>query len=121
MSYEVYKGGKMSGKLLEVNTDNFKTEIINSDKPVLADFWADWCMPCKMMSPVMDELAKDYEGKVKFAKVNVDDNPELATDLQILSIPAFILFKKGKELTRITGINPKEHIKREIDTALRRV
>ena len=108
----------MSEKLLEVNTDNFKNEILDSNEPVLVDFWADWCMPCKMMSPVIDELSEEYKGKVKFAKVNVDDNPELATDLQILSIPALIFFKNGKELARITGANSKEHIKDEIEKCI---
>lgn len=108
----------MSKKLMDVDSNNFKTEVLNSDKPVFVDFWAEWCMPCRMMAPIMDELSADYEGKVKFAKIDVDDNPQLATDLQILSIPALILFKDGKELTRMTGVNPKENIKREIDNAL---
>lgn len=106
-------------KMESVNSNNFKTEILDSGVPVLADFWAEWCMPCKMISPIVDKLAKDYEGKVKFVKVNVDDNTELATNLQILSIPVLILFKEGKELTRITGANPGEYIKKEIDTALK--
>jgi thioredoxin 1 len=108
----------MPNEVYKVNTDNFKEEILDSNEPVLVDFWAEWCMPCKMMSPVIDELSEEYKGKVKFAKVNVDDNPGLATDLQILSIPALILFKKGKELTRITGINPKKHIKDEIEKCI---
>lgn len=110
----------MAKNLLEVNANSFKTEILDSDKPVLADFWAEWCMPCRMLSPIMEELAGDYKGRVKFAKINVDDNAMLATDLQILSIPALILFKNGKELVRITGVNTKEYIKREIEAALKR-
>ena len=110
----------MSEKVVEVNAPNFKTEVLDSDVPVLVDFWAEWCMPCRMISPVIDELSGDYKGKIKFVKVNVDDNTQLATELQILSIPLLILFKDGRELTRMVGANPKDHIKREIDTALNR-
>ena len=109
----------MSQNVSEVNTADFKKEILNSDVPVLVDFWAEWCMPCRMISPIIDELSQDYKGKVKVAKVNVDDNTELATDLQILSIPLLILFKDGKEITRITGVNPKEYIAKEIERALK--
>jgi thioredoxin 1 len=104
----------------EINTQNFKTEVLESELPVLVDFWAEWCMPCRMISPIIDELSAGYKGKVKFAKVNVDNNTDLATELQILSIPQLILFRNGKEITRMTGANPKEFIQREIDTALSR-
>ena len=123
MSDEVYTKTNMkeegvAGNLLEINTDSFKKEVLTSAIPVLVDFWAEWCMPCRMISPVIEELSQDYKGKVKFAKVNVDNNTQLTTDLQILSIPALILFKNGKEVTRIMGANTKEYIKREIDSAL---
>ena len=108
----------MAENLLEINADNFKPEVLKSETPVLIDFWAPWCMPCKMVSPVVDELADDYNGKIKFAKANVDENTELATNLQILSIPVLILFKNGKEIKRITGANPKNYIQKEIDKAL---
>lgn len=113
-------GGMMAQKVMDIDSQSYKKEILDSNVPVLVDFWAEWCMPCRMMAPVVDGLSKDYEGKVKFAKVNVDDNPKLATDLQILSIPVLILFKNGKELNRITGVNSRQNIKREIDTALKR-
>jgi len=112
------KEEKVAENLLKIGTDNFKTEVLDSDTPVLVDFWAEWCAPCRMISPVIDELSGDYKGKVKFAKVDVDNNTALATDLQILSIPVLILFKNGKEITRITGANPKEYIQKEIDKAL---
>ncbi|MEE9499815.1 MAG: thioredoxin [Candidatus Omnitrophota bacterium] len=108
----------MAENLLEVNSDNFKTEVLNSNIPVLVDFWAEWCMPCRMVTPIIDELSKDYKGKIKFVKVNVDSNTQLATDLQILSIPVLILFKKAKEIKRIQGANPKSVIQKEIETAL---
>ena len=109
----------MDQKVMDIDSESYKKEILDSDTPVLVDFWAEWCMPCRMMTPVVDELSKDYEGKVKFAKINVDNNPKLATDLQILSIPVLILFKNGKELTRMTGVNSKQNVKRDIDIALK--
>lgn len=123
MSDEMYtktnmKEERVAGNLLEVNTDSFKKEVLTSTIPVLVDFWTEWCMPCRLISPVLEELSQDYNEKVKFTKVNVDDNTQLATDLQILSIPALILFKNGKEVTRIMGANTKEYIKREIDSVL---
>ena len=109
----------MSQSVKDVKAADFKKEILDSDIPVLVDFWAEWCMPCRMIAPIIDELSQDYKGKIKVAKVNVDKNPELATDLQILSIPLLILFKDGKEITRITGANPKTYIAKEVETALK--
>jgi len=109
----------MSGKVMEVNSQDFKTEIIDSKIPVLVDFWAEWCMPCRMIAPIIDELSEDYKGKIKFAKVNMDDNTQLATNLQILSIPLLILFKNGKEIMRITGANSKPYIQKEVEAALK--
>ncbi len=108
-----------SKNLIEVNESNFKKEVLDSEIPVFVDFWAPWCMPCRMIAPVIDELSRDYEGKVKFAKVNVDDNAQLATDMQILSIPALILFKNGKEIKRMQGVNSKEYISKEIENAIK--
>ena len=108
----------MAQNLLEIDSHNFQIEVIDSDIPVLVDFWAEWCMPCKMISPIIDDLSTDYKGKVRFAKVNVDNNTELATELQILSIPLLILFRNGKEITRILGANTKAYIQKEIDKAL---
>ena len=110
---------KVAKNLLEVSTENFKKEILDSEIPVLVDFWAPWCAPCKMIAPAIEGLAEEYSGKVKFAKVNVDDNPQLATEMQVLSIPLLIVFKNGEERTRITGANPKEYIQRQIDTAIK--
>ena len=109
----------MTEALKEINSDVFEKEVLSSSLPVVVDFWAGWCMPCKMLTPVIDELAKEYEGKVKFAKVNVDNNTELATNLQILSIPVLIVFNKGNEVTRIVGVNPKQDIEREINEAIK--
>lgn len=109
----------MAENLLEITNGNFKTEVLESKIPVIIDFWAEWCMPCKMIAPVVDELANDYKGKIKFAKADVDTNPELATALQILSIPVLIIFKNGKETKRITGANPKGYLQKEIEEALK--
>ena len=86
-------------KLTTTSFDDF----INTDKPVLVDFWADWCMPCRMMAPVMDELSQVYAGKAKFGKVNVDENPQIASRYGIMSIPHFLMFKNGSRVEKIVG------------------
>ena len=110
----------MAENLIDVNTKNFKKEVLNSELPIVVDFWAEWCMPCRMISPAIEELSKEYKGKIRFAKVNVDNNTQLATELQVLSIPVLIVFKNGKELTRIVGANPKNQIQREVEAALKK-
>ena len=102
--------------MLEITSNNFEKEVVKSEKPVLVDFWADWCAPCKIIAPVVEALAKELEGKVKVAKSNVDQSPELATELSVLNIPTLILFKGGKEVSRIIGVNSKESIKAKINT-----
>ena len=86
-------------KLTSASFDNF----LNTDKPVLIDFWADWCMPCRMMAPVMEDLAKAYAGKALFGKVNVDNNPQIAGRYGIMSIPHFLIFKNGTKVEKIVG------------------
>jgi thioredoxin 1 len=86
----------------KLSTSEFDS-FINSDKPVLVDFWADWCMPCRMMAPVMEELAKAYSGKALFGKVNVDENPQIAGRYGIMSIPHFLIFKNGTRVEKIVG------------------
>ena len=92
----------MSGKYLAATDVNFKSEILDSDKVALVDFWATWCGPCMMLGPVIEELAGDYEGKAVIAKLNVDENPEIAAKFGIRSIPALLLFKNGKVLAENT-------------------
>lgn len=79
-----------------ITEENFENEVLNSDKPVLVDFWAQWCGPCRMLGPIIEEIANDYEGKVKVGKVNVDEQPNLASKYGIASIPTVIVFKNGK-------------------------
>ena len=92
---------------LHIGSDEFNTSILEADKPALVDFWAPWCFPCRMLAPTIEELAKDYEGRAIIAKINTDENGELAQSLGIQGIPTMILFKEGKEVDRVVGAVPK--------------
>ena len=92
---------------LEITDANFEEVVLKSDKPVLVDFWAEWCGPCRMVGPVVDELAKVYDGKAVVGKVNVDFNPKVATDYGIMSIPALLIFKDGQLVDKQVGAVPK--------------
>lgn len=94
--------------MLTITDENFNKEILESNLPVLVDFWASWCGPCQMVGPIIEELAKEFEGKVKIGKVNVDENPKIAAKYGIMSIPTVILFKQGKEVGRKIGVEGKE-------------
>ena len=93
-------------KIIELNEANFDSEI-NSDQPILVDFWAEWCGPCRMVAPILDELADEMDGKVRIGKVNVDNNRDLSIKYQVQGIPAFLLFKNGELQDRVTGLMPK--------------
>jgi thioredoxin 1 len=96
--------------MIEVKENDFQNQVINSGIPVLVDFWAPWCGPCKMLEPTLESLDKELSGKLKIARINVEDNPALATQFQILSIPALLLFKQGKIVSQVVGARPKEEI-----------
>ena len=96
--------------VIELNKDNFEKEVMEAEVPVLIDFWANWCGPCRMMSPVIDKIAEEMGDKVKVCKVNVDENHELAEKYEIMTIPAFINVKNGAETGRTIGVQPKEDI-----------
>ncbi len=104
-------------KTLEITDANFE-EIINSDKPVLVDFWADWCGPCKMIGPVVEELAGDYDGKAVIGKVNVDENPGVSAKFGIRSIPTLLVFKNGEIVDKQIGAVPKGVLSQKLDAQL---
>ena len=108
----------MAGNVVEVSDAEFESSIIQSDKPALVDFWAEWCQPCKMLAPVVEEIAGEYIDKVRVAKVNVDDNPATATKFSIRGIPTLLLFKEGKVVQQIVGVKPKGDITKAIDEIL---
>ncbi len=105
-------------KPVEIQDSNFDNIVLQSKTPVLVDFWAEWCGPCRMVAPVVEELAKEYDGKITFAKVDVDQNPQIAGKYGIMSIPTLIIFKDGKPLSNIVGFRPKAELKRNLDDAL---
>jgi thioredoxin 1 len=101
-----------------VTDQNFQEEVLNSSTPVLVDFYAEWCGPCKMIAPIIDELAGEYEGKAKIVKVNVDESPSTAQGFGVMSIPTLIFFKGGAEVDRITGALPKDVLAEKLDSLL---
>ena len=101
-----------------VTDDNFDGEVIKATMPVLVDFWAEWCAPCRMQNPILEELAKEFEGKVKIGKLNVDDNPDTAGKFGVMSIPTMMLFKKGEIVKQWIGVQSKETLTIEFNRAL---
>jgi thioredoxin 1 len=108
----------MSDNLLHVSDADFENTVLKASLPVLVDFWAPWCGPCRMVSPIIEELSKEYAGKVVFAKVNTDENPATPTQYDIMSIPSLLLFKDGKLVDRAVGVRPKPALKQWLDNVL---
>lgn len=98
----------MPPKMLAITDKNFEDEVINSKIPVLVDFWAPWCGPCQMVDPIIDNLAKEFDGEIKVGKLNVDENPQTAAKYGVMSIPTVVFFKEGKEIARKIGLEGKE-------------
>ena len=103
---------------IEVNGENWQSNVMDSDLPVMVDFWAEWCGPCKMIAPAVHDLALEYEGKMNVAKLDVDSDPDIAARYGIRSIPALIFFKDGQPVDQIVGAMPKPQMKRKIDAVL---
>ena len=99
-------------------SDNFETEVLQSQIPVFVDMYADWCGPCKMMAPVIDQLAAEYEGRVKVGKLNVDDSPEIAQQYGVMSIPTMLIFKGGEVVDKLIGGRPKSDLTGALDKVL---
>jgi len=109
----------MSGEtIVHLSEGTFDAEVLQSSQPALVDFWAPWCGPCRAIAPILEELAGEYKGKIKVAKVNVDDNKKLAGDHGVMSIPTMILFKNGKVVDKVIGLVPKDRLKALLDKAL---
>jgi thioredoxin 1 len=105
-------------KVIPLNATQWGEKVLNSDIPVLVDFWAEWCGPCRMVGPIVEQLAQSLKGKVKVSKLNVDQNQDIAEKYNIQSIPSLVLFKNGNEIARIVGFSPKEKYEKFVNNAL---
>lgn len=103
----------------EVSDKNFETDVLQATTPVVVDFWAVWCGPCRMIAPVVEELAQQYKGQVEFVKLNVDENPETSMKYGIRSIPTLLVFKNGKPVDQVVGAVPKRELQKHVDAALK--
>jgi thioredoxin 1 len=115
---QTFGGVIMGGNVIEITDSNFEREVLQSDRPVLVDFWAAWCAPCRMLAPTVESLANDYAGRVRVGKLNVDENNQTAARFGIRGIPTLIVFKNGREQERLTGAHPKDTIARMLDKYL---
>lgn len=107
-----------AANILTATSQNFPAEVLSSNQPVLVDFWAEWCGPCKMIAPVLDELATEYAGKAKIAKVNIDDHQDLAAQFGIRAIPTLLMFKGGQVIEQVVGMKSKRDLKSSLDKAI---
>jgi thioredoxin 1 len=108
----------MGKKTFEVTEANFQSEVLESQQPVLVDFWATWCGPCRMIAPIVEELANEYDGKLRVGKLDADENPNVLIEYGVMGIPTLILFKGGEPVERITGYQPKAKIQPKIENHL---
>ena len=103
---------------IELTDENFVQEVMDSTKPVMVDFWAEWCAPCRMLSPIVSELAQEYEARIRVGKLNVDKNPETASRFGIMSIPTLIFFKNGNVVDKLVGLHPKSVVQKRLESLL---
>ncbi|PIT90582.1 MAG: thioredoxin [Candidatus Komeilibacteria bacterium CG10_big_fil_rev_8_21_14_0_10_41_13] len=103
---------------MEITSQNFEAEVLKSEQPVMVDFFATWCGPCQILAPTVEELAQEYKGKAKIGKLDIDQNQELASQYQVMSVPTLIFFKGGQEVDRIMGVQSKEAFKEKLDNLL---
>ncbi len=108
----------MAGSVFEVTDANFQSEVVEADKPVLVDFWAPWCGPCRMVGPVLEEIAGERGDELKIVKLNVDENQQTAASFEVLSIPTLILFRNGQVAKKVIGAYPKKRLEAELEPAL---
>ena len=108
----------MGGRPFQVDDAEFETKVLGSDIPVVVDFWAEWCGPCKMMAPVFEKLAGEYEDRLAFAKIDVDDNQEYAAKYGVRGIPTLLIFRAGKEVDRIVGYSAEDQLRSRLDSSL---
>ena len=108
----------MAENMQELTSENFEQEVLNSAKPVIVDFWAPWCMPCKMITPIVGEIKEEYEGRCNVVKVNIDDAMEVATKFRVMNIPTVVFFKDGREVARVVGVVSKDDIVEKVEELL---
>ncbi|QGK71900.1 thioredoxin [Allosaccharopolyspora coralli] len=108
----------MAGNTETVDADSFEAKVLNSDKPVLVDFWATWCGPCKMVAPVLEEIAGEHGDKLSVVKLDIDQNPSIMRDYQVMSVPTLLLFNKGEAVKQIVGAKPKAALLSDLDEYL---
>ena len=114
----IHAAGEDAPAVMTVGETDFEASVLQADLPVLVDFWAEWCVPCHLISPAVEAIAREYDGRILAAKVNVDDNPNITFSVGVMSIPTLLLFKDGKEQARIQGARGKDAIVREIEPFL---
>jgi thioredoxin 1 len=118
---DVFTKGRVlvaSDKIIILNDKNFQDEIKGTQVPILVDFWAEWCAPCRMIAPMLDEIAEEYEGKVKIGKLNVDQNRSIAAQFGVMSIPTLIVFKGGEMVEQMIGAQPKENLLKVLQSVI---